>query len=91
MNLSKHFLTCANCTLPIFPTTLVIMDAVLNDAVQEYNYCSQRCLDEKLSKINSTNGKFDLPIEIDYKEKLSNNPVRWRIVFKVKDLTVKVL
>jgi hypothetical protein len=91
MNLPKHFQTCANCNKPVFPTTMIIMDAVLDQAVQEYIYCSNRCLDEKLSKINSTNGKFDIPIEIDYREKLSNNPERWRIVFRIKDLKVKAI
>ena len=86
---SRHCATCGDIIYD--PTKAVEAEVVLNSAVMHYLYCSDKCLNKKLDNLNSTNGKFDLEIEVVRKDVVSLSPKRYRIVCRIKNLHVEAL
>lgn len=90
MNLNNNYRECPTCHRKFFPLVngAVELEAVLGDTVNAYSYCSEFCLNQKLENINSTNTKFDMDIYIVDKQRISTNPLKYRILFAVKDLKI---
>lgn len=88
---NNNYRTCPNCKKNfIFTDKNPVLEAILQDAINYYTYCSDACMEARFNNIEATNSKLDMAVELVSREKISNTPNRWKAVFKVKDLKVEV-
>lgn len=71
---------------PLTPTLKVY----LGEAGDTIVYCSELCMNEAMDLVNSTNGKFDIPIKLVFKEKLTDLPLVYQAVYEA-DLKLEFL
>jgi len=71
---------------PLTPTLKVY----LGEAEDVIIYCSEKCMEETLDAVNSTNTPFDIPIKLVFREKLSDVPLVYQVVYQ-DDLKLEFL
>ena len=80
---------CPNCNSLFFYllNSRAVLHVTLNETESVYTYCSEKCLEEKLSNINSKNNILDPHLMIKNKVRIEaegNNPVIWRVDLDIK-------
>jgi hypothetical protein len=89
--LKTGIIKCRKCGNMFLPTPLnPTLKVYLGEAEDCITYCSERCMEETLELVNSTNTGFDIPIKLVFKEKLSDVPLVYQVVYK-DDLKLEFL
>lgn len=85
------FVECPTCKKKFsrFDPNRIELEVRLDNGItDEFIYCSQWCMDSKVNNVNWD--KQQIPIIIQSKNRISENPVRWLIECKT-DLKVEIL
>lgn len=83
---------CSNCHKAYFhfPETCPTLDVYLLEELRHYKYCSESCMHKVVKAINT---HTDNPVErvrITFFERLSTNPLLWKIVLQPVDLKISL-
>lgn len=89
MKLTNTLERCPNCNNLFFHllNSRAVIHLTLNETESIYTYCSEKCLEEKLSNINSKSNILDPYLVIKNKARIAaegNNPVIWRVDLDIK-------
>lgn len=82
-----------NCKNTFFRFSKNVVEAEVNldETINHYFYCSEKCFIETLDKLNSTAVPFEPILKIEYKEKVSETPSKWLVMCTAEYPDIKMI